>query len=242
MLKRVLAILEGEGASVATDKDYEQMGREYLRTNFLSLFGLNILPGLGPQRPEGEIPATPRDNSTEWDFRVLCEVLLRAQIHRERTKGWLVYGLPAPGFYTPPPAADARQLSPLKPGVEVPKAHFVGIIEITHKDWSRNDTLFDRLESRLRISLWRARDASGEDLTITQVVAIIGIMSPEPYELHTTRKINSAANSSKWPLLKTLMGARRFVWVGQALEEEEVEEAGSGTAAGGSGSAAATGR
>ncbi len=226
--KEFLAARSDGASTVQTTLEYEEAGAAYLRANFPRLFGLNITTaGRSPSRSEADIPETPRDKAYQWDFRVSCDVSGAAPEKPSET-----FRVFQQAFYAPPAAPIVRrEHTPPRHSGEVGYAsHFLGIFEITSSpDWADKDMMY-RLEARLRISVDRSNarlDDGSAPLTVDEVVAVLGIVSPVQSHDTVCSIINNTSNKTKalrFPMLKTLMDKGRFVWVYQKWDGPELAD------------------
>jgi hypothetical protein len=154
-----------------------------------------------------------RSDNFEWDFRAHVRVLNLNPPGKAAAPDFVVY---TQQQYTPPAQASSdRKLTPTKVAATgaPPSSDYVAIFEITTTaDWSATrKKMLMRLESRLRVSLDRARHETPSINAIKDVCAVIGVVSPRSCADSVCAQMSTSA--SKVPLLTELMLLGRFVWL-----------------------------
>jgi exonuclease VII large subunit len=244
--RRLLEMQAGEDvASAATPVFYEEQARTMLRDVLRFRCGLKIVHGDRVHRLHGEIPAYAEleVESVEWDFRAFVAVDAGPVPYPGKTADFIIY--PDHAAYRRPPALiEPRHLSPLK--VPLPDdtlglvaCDYVAIFETTTSDnWNKSKgarkSLLQRLEERLRVTLERAKSVSPMTTSISDVVAVVGVVSPFSCQR------SMVSDVAAFPLLAELLDRSRFVFVNQSLVLPAVgRNAGAGGPPGGGVAAAA---
>ena len=204
ILSRLVA---SDAVSAVTPTEYEENGRQFLISEMESYFGLGILSDARVRRLDKEI-LYDSDKSMEWDFRVPVKVCSAPASRSVRSSDLFIY--PDQERYIRPgrPDGGSRQLTPTKIGADdaAPACHYMAVFEITtSKYWT--DKLLARLETRLRITLERARALTAEVRNILDACAVVGVVSPYSVTASVTSKVKEGA----LPLLFQMMTAGRFV-------------------------------
>lgn len=250
LIDRVKQLLAGEeGASAVTPADYEEAARSFLCDVVLPQWlGLVPLAGALLARAAGDVHVEGHTD-VQWDFRAPVRVsALPPSCPAARGASMVVYrGFPA--YVRPDPPPIERYLTPTKvPGAAAPPdAHYMAIFEVTTtKKWSRGrESLLWRLETRLAVSLERAKAMQAEGATpldITDVVAVVGVVGPFSCEESVNRLMAryDGGESAVPPNLRKLMDAARFIFVFQPFEDQIEGGRRAVNVAGGAGAAAGT--
>ena len=232
-IARLLSV-DDSGTSVLSDAAYEDMARLKLPAILLERCGLEVVRGADASRTGLE--------GLEWDFRV--PVLIAATQPHPNSSAGVFETFPRKAFYTRPPAIEARIVSPThSSGAETgSSAYYLAILEVTvaskwtHRSSSR-EGLLERLEQRLFLSVERAfSNGLISTRKVTDLVAVVGVVAPEPYSESVRSRM---AEPGVLPLLKAMMEAGRFVFIGLPKLSQEPAGVGPGGDGGASSSSPA---
>ena len=211
LMKQVVSQLSGSGSgiSVVTDSDYEIYARKSLPAILLERCGLEVIRGADGNRSSFI--------GLEWDYRVPVLVSQLPPNSKSERGVFETFTFPKKLCYIPPAVVKPRTVTPTRIGASPhpPAAHYLAIVEIsTSRKWTKSTSregLLQRLEQRLAKSLDRAYSLNYiEKMCITDLVAVVGIVSPEEY---TASVCDLMSHSDAPPLLKEMMDAGRFVFI-----------------------------
>jgi hypothetical protein len=198
--------------SIMSDVDYERTARGLLFGKLVDFCGLEVSRG------------TALDRRTllgqQWDFR--APVRCAATRGDPRNVSGTFEAFLSEEGYIRPPNIPTRVITPTKAGgaAEPIAAEYLAVFEITSgPNWTRGHRpLLPRLETRLRLSLERAK-AHGylaSHHTITDLVAVVGVVSPHECSRSVCDRMDVEAPEGElhpFVHLKAMMVAGRFVFI-----------------------------
>jgi len=199
----------GDVVTEESDVEYEERVRAQLPSILLHRCGLEVPDGVTEFHRASL-------GGQEWDFRtpVLVTTGAPAGASAETDEFVVFESKPA---YVRPARPSVRHLKPetYSGAAAPPLAHYLAIFEITTSEkWTHprggKPGLLQRLETRLRLCFERARHTDASISSITDVVAVVGVVAPSPY---TASVRHHMANRGAPPFLRQMMNAGRFVFI-----------------------------
>lgn len=220
---RLAAIQRGlseTGSSAFTPDDYESSATSKLPQLLSERCGLRVVSDVATSRLESCFGSV---QSAECDFRAPVKADSVPASRPIKACDFHIYP-DRSAYIRPSQPSSPRNLMPTTHplGSAPPACRFLAVFEVTKaNNWftkprAGGTSLVQRLEERLFVSVERAKAAgatgpTGSGLTVLDVVAVIGVVSPHVCEQPTGRMLPRFRRSL--PMLSAMRDAGRFVCI-----------------------------